>query len=89
MITFGCAFMNTVMTFYTLYLCVTRDEAFIQTVAVMRVQWEIFWSFVVLAVIQVASQVIKEVKIEKFAYKSKKRILNFLPQELNGTLLLR
>lgn len=32
----------------------------------MRVQWELFWSLLVLIVIQIASQVIKEVNISKF-----------------------
>lgn len=63
MVTFGCAFINTVMTFYTLYLSISRGDEFIQTVAVMRLQWQLFWSFLVLIVIQVASQVIREVNL--------------------------
>lgn len=61
MIMFGCAFLNTVLTFYTLYLHIIQDNRFIRTVTIMHIQWEILWAFLVLIVIHVSSQVNREV----------------------------
>lgn len=70
---FGCSFLNTVTTFYTLYLCIINDNKFVQAASVMHIQWEILWLFLVLIVIHVASQVNNEVNLNNSISEKKKK----------------
>lgn len=65
MVTIGYAFMNKVISFYTFYRYAHEQSEYLQMVALIHFQLEIFWSCLVVVVITWANQVSKEVKYWK------------------------
>lgn len=62
MVLIAYAFMNKVISFYSFYRYAHEQTEFLQMVALIHLELEIFWSFLAIVVIKYATQVTKEGK---------------------------
>lgn len=66
MVLIAYAFMNKVISFYSFYQYAHEQTPFLQMVALIHLELEVFWSFLAIMVIKNATQVTKEVELPKF-----------------------